>query len=225
MTTRNHDGAETDTETARDRYEAVAEKPVDETSGNIPGVGRRPLLKALGAGGALSIGSGVATADDDEGESDTHETDGGKLDQAEGFEAEVVAPHATFSDDVAAALGVTYEDGVEDSAFVHDASTVVVVRVTLAPGGTSGWHLDRGPVIGNVVEGEIDVTFEDECATHTYAAGEALVATGAHADIVGNASDTEQAVAYLIFLGVPDGESPSKSVEPPDCWEPVRDAL
>ncbi len=190
--------------------EKRVEEPADRTSDDRSGVGRRPLLKALGAGAALSAGSGAATAQDDD-------DDGDQVDQPEGFEAEVVAPHATFPDDVAAAFGVAHEDGAEESAFVHDASTLVIVRVTLEPGGTSGWHADQGPVLGSVVEGEIDVTFEDECVPHTYAAGEALVATGRHADVVDNASDTERAVAYLVFLDVPDGEPPSTPVEPPDC--------
>lgn len=75
------------------------------------------------------------------------------------------------------------------------------------------------PVIGSVVEGEIDVTFEAEhgCVTRTYAAGEAFVATGEHADVVENASDTEPAMAYLVFLGVSAGEPPSNPIEPPDC--------
>ena len=36
-----------------------------ESSLEIPSVGRRPLLKALGVGAALSVGSGVAAADHD----------------------------------------------------------------------------------------------------------------------------------------------------------------
>lgn len=193
--------------------EERTEESTGATSGDWPGIGRRPLLKALSAGAALSLSSGAATADTGENED--------RVSQPEGFETEVVAPHATFPDDVAAAFGVAYEDGAEDAAFRHDSSTVVIVRARLEPGGTSGWHGDKGPVIGSVVEGEIDVTFEDkdagECITRTYAAGEALVATGEHDDVVENASDTEPAVAYLIFLGVPAGEPPSNPVEPPNC--------
>ena len=180
-------------------------------------VSRRTLLKAGTVGaGALAM-SGAATASGDEttqDDNDDQDTQG-----PEGFATEVVAPHAAFPDDVAAAFGVNYEDGAEDSAFLQDASTVVIVEATLEPGGSSGWHGDKGPVIGSVVEGEIDVTFEAEngCVTRTYAAGEALVATGEHADVVENASDTEPAMAYLIFLGVPAGEPPSNPVEPPDC--------
>ncbi|WP_458209778.1 hypothetical protein [Haladaptatus sp. NG-SE-30] len=186
------------------------EEPADRTSGDWPSVGRRPLLKAVSAGAALSMGSSVVTADD-------AEVDEGLVDQAEGFEAEVVAPHATFPDDVAASFGVAYQDGDTELAFVPDASTVVIVRARFEPGGTSGWHTDVGPALLSVVEGEVDVGFEEGCATQTYAAGEAILITGRGADIVENASDTEPAMTYVIFLGVPDGESPTNPVEPPDC--------
>lgn len=198
--------------------EERTEESADRTSGNWPGVGRRPLLKALGAGTVLSAGSGVATASGDNEEDDKDDDgDEDQVDQPEGFKAEVVAPHATFSDDVGAAFAVVYEDGPKELEFLLDVSTVVIARGTLEPGGTTGWHIDRGPALVNVVEGEIDITFEGECVTRTYAAGEAFFATGKRADLVENASDTEQAMAYITFYGVPDGEPPSDPVEPPDC--------
>lgn len=190
--------------------EEESEEKADRTNDDWPGVGRRPMLKALSAGAALTVGSGVATAGDGQ---DGNDDD----DQQEGFEAEVVAPHATFAGDVAAAIGVSYEDGARESVFLRDASTLVVVRVSREPGGASGWHTDNGPVLANVVEGEVDVTYGDECITRTYSAGEAAVITGKSADKVANASDTEPAMAYVIFLGVPDGEPPSSPAEPPDC--------
>jgi hypothetical protein len=122
------------------------EEVQDRTSGDWPGVGRRPLLKALGVGTALSVGSGAATAGDDDVDDDGSEAgDNGDSDEhgedqsggPKGFSVEVAAPHATFTDDVAAAFGVTTEDGAGGSAFLHDASTVVV-RASLEPGGTSG---------------------------------------------------------------------------------------
>jgi quercetin dioxygenase-like cupin family protein len=195
------------------------EQPADFTSRDWPGVGRRPLLKALGAGAALSVGSGIASADDEKHDGDEDQTDDEDAGEPKGFETEVVAPHATFADDVAAAVGVTYEDNVEGSAFLHYASTVVIVRASLEPGGSSDWHIDKGQAIAVVLDGTITVTFkvEDGCVSNTYAAGEAVLATGKHADVVENASDTEPAMAYIIFLGVPEGELPSESVEPADC--------
>lgn len=222
MATPKDDYPETDAEIGHDSNEALVEESADRTSDDWPGIGRRPLLKALSAGTVLSVGSGIATADDTtdtKDQIDQAESFKTEANQAEGFKAEVVAPHATFPDNVAAAYGVAYQDGAMESALVPDASTVIVVRARLEPGGTSGWHIEQGPAIVSVVEGEADVTFneEDGCVTRTYAAGEAFVATGRHADLVENASDTEPAMAYIIVLGVPAGEPPSTPVKPPDC--------
>lgn len=187
----------------------------DRTSGDWPGVKRRPLLKALSAGAALSVGSGVATADQHEG----GEAGEAQVDQPEGFSAEVIAPHATFTDDVAAAFGVSFEDGEDESTFIRDPSTVVIARVSWEPGGTTGWHVHPGAVLVSVVEGEIEFVFreEDGCVSNTYAAGEAFVDTGGHAEFAENTSDTDQAMAYAIFFSVPDGEPPTTHVEPQDC--------
>jgi hypothetical protein len=83
------------------------EQPADFTSRDWPGVGRRPLMKALGAAAALSVGSGIASAADEKHDGDEDQTDDEDAGEPKGFETEVVAPHATFADDVAAAVGVT----------------------------------------------------------------------------------------------------------------------
>lgn len=196
--------------------EGKTEESTDRTSGERTGFGRRPMLKALGAGAALSVGSGAATAHGG-GDDEDDDVDQDQVDQPEGFSAEVIVPHATFSDKVAAAFAVDFEEGGDEFGFVLDASTILAAKVTWEPEGTSGWHTHPGPVIVSVVEGEIEVVFAQECVTHTYAAGEAFVDTGGHAEIATNTSDTEQAVAYALFLGVPDGESPTTWVEPQDC--------
>ncbi|QIO21262.1 cupin domain-containing protein [Haloarcula sp. JP-L23] len=172
----------------------------------------------LGAGAlALSSASGVAAAQADDGQTDDGQTGDGQVDQPEGLSVEVLAPHATFTDDVGMALGVTFEQGGDEAAFVRDASTIVLARVTLEPGGTTGWHTHPGPVVVNLAEGEIEVVFSHTCTTHTYAAGEAFVDPGGHEEVARNPSDTQRAVAYALFLAVPDGESPTTHVEPQDC--------
>ncbi|MBX0295981.1 hypothetical protein [Haloarcula nitratireducens] len=171
----------------------------------------------LGAGAlALSSAGGVAAAQAD-GQTEGGQTEGGQVDQPEGLSVDVLAPHATFTDEVGMALGVTFEQGGDEAAFVRDPSTVVFARVTLDPGGTTGWHTHPGPVIVNLAEGELDVVFSHTCTTHTYAAGEAFVDPGGHTEIATNASDTRRAVAYVLFLAVPGGESPTTHVEPQDC--------
>ena len=65
MATPEDDDPETNTEIIQDSNEALREESADRASNDWPGVERRPLLKALSAGVALSVGSGVATASDD----------------------------------------------------------------------------------------------------------------------------------------------------------------
>ncbi|WP_135303538.1 cupin domain-containing protein [Haloarcula amylovorans] len=167
----------------------------------------------LGAGAlALSSTSGVAAAQAADGQ-----TEDGQVDQPEGATIDVLAPHATFTDDVGMALGVTFEQDGDEAAFLRDASTILLARVTLEPGGTTGWHTHPGPVVVTLVEGELDVVFSHTCTTHTYTAGDAFVDPGGHEEVARNPSDTQQAVAYALFLGVPDGEPPTTHVEPQDC--------
>lgn len=190
----------------RDTMPPPDEETTEESSDrpkDRPSFLRRPLLKALSAGAALSVGSGAATASDDEPE----------------FKTEVIAGPATFPDDVRVALNADYEDGSVDTRFVRDASDTLIIKGTLDPGATSGWHVDRGPVLVNVVEGKVELTIEDkpECFTHTYKAGEAIAVTGNHADLVENPSSSKEAVAYATFFDIPEGEPPVKPIEPPDC--------
>lgn len=140
-----------------------------------------------------------------------------QVDQPEGFNAEVVAPHAAFPDGVAAGFSVVFDEGEEESVVVRDASNVVVARVTVEPGGTSGWHTHPGPVIVSVVEGDVDITFSGDCVARSYTAGEAFVDTGGHAEIATNPSESERAMVYAIFLGVADDQPPTTWVEPQDC--------
>ncbi|WP_336364707.1 hypothetical protein [Halalkalicoccus salilacus] len=59
------DDAETEKYILQDSREALAEESGNRTSDDWSDVGRRPLLKALGAGAALSAVSGVVSASDD----------------------------------------------------------------------------------------------------------------------------------------------------------------
>ncbi len=60
-----------------DTTEESSDEPID-----LPGFGRRPLLKTLGAGTALSMGSGVAAAQDDDSgqDDDDRESDPANID-------------------------------------------------------------------------------------------------------------------------------------------------
>lgn len=179
---------------------------------------RRKILKVLGVGGAIVAGGGTGVAQAHTGNEASSETqDDEEVDSPEGFSAEVLAPHATFADEVSAEFRVNYEAGGEDVVTLDDASTAVVAKVTWQPGGTTGWHTHPGPVLVNIVQGELEIVHAEDCKTHTYTAGEAFVDTGQHNEVATNPNETECTVAYAIFLGVPDGAPPTEWVKPQDC--------
>lgn len=185
-----------------------------DRTGPIEGTLRRTVLKASAVtAGALGM-SVPATASGSEDEETEEESN---VDEPDGFNAEVLAPHATFPDEVATSFSINFEEDGEETARLSDSSNVVVAKVTIEPGGTSGWHVHPAPVIVSVVEGEADITFSDDCVTHTYTAGEAFIDSGNHGEKATNPSETERAVLFATFLGVPDETPPTEWIEPPDC--------
>jgi quercetin dioxygenase-like cupin family protein len=190
----------------------------------IDSVLRRTVLKASAvAVGAVAL-SGCATASRDEvDETDSDEEDetGGSgddevdVDEPEGFEVELVTEHAPFADDVASTFEVAYADTDEEPVVVDldDASTVLLAEATWEEGARSGWHRHPGMSIVQMVEGEIEHTMEGDCVPRTYSAGDAWIDPGhVHA-----ANSEDGAVAYVTFLGIPDGEPATEWVEPVDC--------
>lgn len=186
---------------------------------------RRPLARVpLAAWGvvivvaiAAALMGGIATGAEHDQVIGDHGVDG-----PDGFGADILAPHTTFPDDVAAQLRFRYaEPGADRRTHVSnlpDAGTVVLAEVHWEPAGTSGWHTHPGPVIVTVVDGEVQVTNADDCLSRTYTAGQAFIDPGeGNVHIATNASGATPARAYAMFLAVPAGEPATEHVEPADC--------
>lgn len=178
------------------------------------GPSRRQLLALSAALGVGTVG-GVPMAS--AGTSQEGDDDDMQTDEPEGFEAEVLAPHAPFPDGVAAAFAINVGEDDEEVVVQRDASTVIFARLTWEPGGTTGWHTHPGPVVVNVLEGQLEIVHAEDCSTQTYNGGDAFVDPGTHLEEARNPSDTDQTVVYATFLGVPDGESPTNWVQEQDC--------
>lgn len=182
------------------------------------GVLRRTVLKAS-ALTVAALGTSVpvvAHPMDHDGEPG----DEREVDSPVGFYVEVLAGHSTFPDEVAAKFRMTYdgEDGAVVSNLPRDASTTVVAKVTWDPEGTSGWHTHPGPVIVSVAEGELELVNERDCIARSYSAGDAFIDPGqGNVHIASNPSQSDIAVAYATFLGVPDGAPGTVFVPPVDC--------
>jgi quercetin dioxygenase-like cupin family protein len=146
---------------------------------------------------------------------DAHDLTG--TDGPNGYGARVLAPHASFPDDVAATFRIKAEHDRTIVAKLHDASSVLVAEVTWEPGGSSGWHTHPGPVVVNVVEGSVELVNARDCVVHTYSAGEAFIDPGlGNVHIATNPNPTV-ARAYATFLGVTPGMAATEWVPPADC--------
>jgi quercetin dioxygenase-like cupin family protein len=76
-----------------------------------------------------------------------------------------VAKGAFARDPDVSNLGVTFRGGAGDE--------VTVQSLTLAPGGTSGWHRHQGVVLVTVKAGELTI-YDSSCRKTTYPAGTAF---------------------------------------------------
>ncbi|MHC3437016.1 cupin domain-containing protein [Natrialbaceae archaeon A-gly3] len=196
------------------------------------GVLRRTVLKASAVmGGVLGMSTIVNASgrdedkqkeDDpaDETDVDDNDDEQREVDEPVGFGGEMLAPYAPFPDNMNVTFTLTFaEDHEGDPITVEldDASTTAFLEARWEPGGTAGWHTHPGPVIVNIVEGELELVWERDCVPRTYNAGETFFDAGDEIHTATNPSDTEEALAYAIFLGVPDGATLTENVEPVDC--------
>jgi quercetin dioxygenase-like cupin family protein len=138
-------------------------------------------------------------------------------DSPNGFGVQVLAPHASFPDAVAAQFRVKADGDRTVVAQLGDATAVVVAEVTWQPGGSSGWHTHPGPVVVNVVEGSIDLVNARDCVVRTYSAGQAFVDPGQGNVHIATNPNAGIARAYATFLGVPPGSPATTWVPAVDC--------
>jgi oxalate decarboxylase/phosphoglucose isomerase-like protein (cupin superfamily) len=101
-------------------------------------------------------------------------------------------------------------DGNIIVANAPDAGEVAVQEVTIAPGGTTGWHSHPGPVVVVVKQGTLTYIRADGgvCTSTPYPAGTAFVDPGqGHAHTAFNLG-AENLVLYATYFDVPAGGSP-----------------
>lgn len=139
------------------------------------------------------------------------------VDVPDGFQVKVLAPHAPFQDDLAAQFRLKFAEGDRKTHVknLDDASTMIVAEVSwLEAGSTTGWHRHPGLVLVSMVEGAIEVVWEDDCTPQVYTAGDGWLDPG----LIHTATAiSEGARAYATFLGIPDGQPATIWVAPRDC--------
>jgi quercetin dioxygenase-like cupin family protein len=88
-------------------------------------------------------------------------------------------------------LGIVHARGTNaDELNIHSATGIklkthgpvdfVTQQITIAPGGTTGWHSHPGPVLVTVKSGALTIVYADDptCGGRTYTAGESFVDRG-----------------------------------------------
>lgn len=140
-----------------------------------------------------------------------------ELDKPDGFQVKVLAAHAPFPDDLSAQFRLKFAEGNRKTHVqnLNDASTMIVAEVTWQQSGsTTGWHMHPGVALVSMVEGAIDVVWENECTPRTYTAGDGWLDPG----LIHKATAISAgAKAYVIFLGIPNGKPATVWVAPRDC--------
>ncbi len=132
---------------------------------------------------------------------------------------EPLTDRAVFTDDVDLKIKNKLDGKATEVVKVKDPSRTVTARFTVQPGAVFGWHTHPGPVVVNVVEGELVYVAADDCVERDYPAGTAFVDAGG--DHVHNAFNRTDGPTVLVatFFGMPPAPDPlTIPADPPaDC--------
>jgi quercetin dioxygenase-like cupin family protein len=91
---------------------------------------------------------------------------------------EFLTARAVFTDDVGLKATIKLDGRSTDVVKVKDASRTLVARFTVQPGAQFPWHSHPGPVVVNVVSGELTYVAAADCVEREYPAGTAFVDPG-----------------------------------------------
>jgi quercetin dioxygenase-like cupin family protein len=121
--------------------------------------------------------------------------------------SEFLTDRAVFTDDVDLKVKTKLDGKATRVVNVEDPSRTVVARFTVQPGAQFPWHTHRGPVIVNVVEGELVYVGAEDCVEREYPAGTAFVDPGhGHVHTAFNPTDDET-VFVATFFEAPEAGS------------------
>jgi len=91
---------------------------------------------------------------------------------------ELLTDRAVFTDNVDLKIKTKLDGKATKVVKAKDPSRTVTGRFTLEDGAQFPWHTHRGPVVVNVVQGELTYVGADDCAPREYPAGTAFVDLG-----------------------------------------------
>jgi anti-sigma factor ChrR (cupin superfamily) len=129
---------------------------------------------------------------------------------------EPLSPRSTFLDDVSLKLKIKHPGQGTQVVHVADLSRVVVARITVQPGARFPLHTHPGPVVVNVVSGELTFVDPHGCVERVYPAGTAFVDSGR--DVHSAYGSSAQVTTLLAtFFGAPAAGPLTIPEGPPPC--------
>jgi quercetin dioxygenase-like cupin family protein len=129
---------------------------------------------------------------------------------------EFLTGRVVFTDDVQLEVKIKLDGEQTDVVNVRDPSRTVVARFTVQPGAQFPWHSHAGPVVVNVVAGELTYVAADDCVERPYPAGTAFVDPGqGHVHTAFNDTDG-MTVPVATFFSAP-AEGPLLIPASPGC--------
>lgn len=102
---------------------------------------------------------------------------------------------------------------------VKGPGNAVVQRISVAPGGHTGWHTHGGPAVAAIASGELTLIDGDDpgCTGTTYTKGQAFVDPGQGHVHIGRNLGTETAEVWVTYL-LPEGALPRiDAADPGNC--------
>jgi len=132
--------------------------------------------------------------------------------------SEFLTDRAVFTDNVDLKIKNKLDGKRTQVVKAKDPSRTVVVRFTVQPGAQFPWHTHRGPVIVNVVEGELVYVDAERCVQRDYPAGTAFVDPGhGHVHSAFNPTDDPTVFVATFFEAPAEGSLLIPAEEPEGC--------
>jgi quercetin dioxygenase-like cupin family protein len=132
---------------------------------------------------------------------------------------EPLTDRAVFTDNVDLKLKNKLDGKATEVTNVKNPSRTVTARFTVQRDAVFGWHTHPGPVVVNVVEGELVYVAADDCVEREYPAGTAFIdAGGDHVHNAFNRTDGPTVLVATFFRMPPAPEPLTIPADPPaDC--------
>jgi quercetin dioxygenase-like cupin family protein len=131
---------------------------------------------------------------------------------------ELLTGRAVFTDNVDLKIKSKLDGEATQVLNTREPSRTVVARITVQPGAQFPWHTHPGPVIVNVMKGELVYVGSDDCVEREYSADTAFVDAGrGHVHTAFNPTNDVTVLVATFFEAPAQGPLLIPAQAPADC--------